>query len=204
MKSPQQVNINPANAILVIVDMQNKFCRPGGRWFTETSAAVVPGVITAVSSLVTKARGAHIPIIYIQSVRNNREPAFLAFDDEPQPEDDAWGNEIIDEIKPGEGDIIIQKSSHDSFYQTELDRVLDKLVTDPGHCQALITGGAINVCAYHAVLGFHVRQYWTVVPIDAVYYSRREGKDLAMEMLSWRAYRNVFFSRTDLIEVSEY
>ena len=194
MKSLQKVTINPANAILVIVDMQNDFCRAEGKWFTGISARVMPGVISAVNDLVKRARGARIPDIYIQSIPESSSE---------KPLDNPWGIQIIDEIKPGERDTVIRKSSHDAFYQTDLDRVLTKLVPEPALCQAMVTGGAVNVCAYHAILGFHVRNYWTVVPVDGVYYSREDGKELALEMLSWRAYRNVFFSRTDLIEVSE-
>lgn len=203
MKSLQNISINPGNAILVIVDVQNEFCKEGGkRYSPQTSARIAPGVISAIQSLVTRARPAHIPIIYIQSVRTLQEPEFTVFHQEPHLELGSWSSQIVDELRPQEEDIVVQKFSHDAFYQTRLDEVLPKLVPDPTRCYAVVTGGAINVCVYHAVLGFYLRNYWTVVPVDGVFYSKEDGKQLALELLSWRAYPSVFLSRTDLIQVS--
>ena len=113
-----------------------------------------------------------------------------------------WAVEIVEELKPQERDIIVQKFSHDPFFRPDLDRVLDRLVPDPTRYYAIVTGGAVNVCAYHTVMGFHLRNYWTVVPVDSVYYSSDADNQRALEQFSHPAYPNVFLSRSDLIEVS--
>lgn len=202
MKSLQNISINPANAILVIVDAQNEFLKPGGKWYSQTSAQVAPGAILAIRGLTERAREAGIPIIYIQSVRTLQEPEFTVFGQEPHLKVGTWATAIVEELKPRGKDIIVRKSSHDPFYKTNLDEVLQRLVPDPTRYYAVVTGGAINVCAYHTILGFYLRSYWTVVPVDAVFYSRESGKQLALELLSWAAYPNIFLSRSDLIEVS--
>ena len=162
----------------------------------------MPGVISAIQGLAERSRGAGIPIIYIQSVRTLREPEFTVFGGEPKLEIGTWAVEIVDEIKPHEGDIVVQKFSHDPFYKKDLDKVLKRLVPDSTMYYAVVTGGAVNVCAYHAVMGFHLRDYWTVVPVDSVYYPDDAGNQRALEQFSFPAYPNVFLSRSDLIEVS--
>lgn len=203
MKALQKVRINRQNAILVIVDMQNEFCKPGGKLYTETNARIMPGVISAIQGLAGQARSAGIPIIYIQGVRTLREPEFTVFGMEPHIQIGTKAVEIIEELKPEKEDAVIQKFCHDPFYQPDLDRVLQKLVPDPTRCCAVVTGGAINICVYHIVMGFHLRNYWTVVPVDSVFYMNEPDKGIALEQFSHQAYPNIFLSRSDLIEVSK-
>ena len=203
MKPLQNFSINKQNAILVIVDIQNEFAKPEGKLGSAVSAKIMPGVISTVQGLADQARSAGIPIIYIQSVRTLKEPEFTVFGRQPHLEIGTWASEIVDELKPHEGDTVIQKFSHDPFYRQDLDEVLEKLVPDPAKCYAVVTGGAINVCVYHTVMGFHLRNYWTVVPVDCVYYISEEGRDRALGQYSEeRPYPNVFLSRSDLIEIA--
>ena len=202
MKSLQNVSINPANAILMIVDVQNHFANPGGKRYTETSARIVPGVISAIQGLAEKARSAGIPIIYIQSVRTGQEPEFTIFGKEPHLKLGTWAAEIVEELKPQEGEIVVQKFSHDPFYRPDLDEVLQRLVPDPTRHYAILTGGAINICLYHTAMGFHLRNYWTVVLVDSVYYLEESANQRALEQFSGLGYPNIFLSRSDLIEVS--
>jgi nicotinamidase-related amidase len=203
MKALQRIQINPENAILIIVDMENEFCKAGGKLYTETSARIMPEVISAIQGLAERTRRAGIPIIYIQSVRTLQEPEFTVFGMEPHLELGTWSAEIVDELRPNEGDVVVQKFSHDPFYKPDLDLVLQRLVPDPTRYYAVVTGGAINVCVYHTVMGFHLRSYWTVVPVDSVYYLSDSGNQRALEQFSEHApYPNIFLSRSDLIEVS--
>ena len=203
MKGLQSIQINRENAILVIVDMENEFCKPGGKLYSETSARIMPGVISAIHGLAERVRSAGIPIIYIQSARTLQEPEFTVFGTEPVLKLETWAAEIVEELEPQKGDIIVRKFSHDPFYKPDLDRVLQNLVRDPTWCYAVVTGGAINVCAYHTVMGFYLRNYWTVVPVDSVYYLGDPDNQRALEQFSHLAYPNVFLSRSDLIEVSQ-
>ncbi len=171
--------------------------------YSETSARIVPGVISAIDGLAEQSRDAGIPIIYIQSVRTLQEPYFTVFSKEPYLKIETWAAEIVDELKPHEGDIVIQKFCHDPFYKTNLDQVLERLVTDPTKYYAIITGGVINVCLYDAVMGFHLRNYWTVVPVDCAFYSNDSANQIALQQFSHPAYPNVFLSRSNLIEVSQ-
>ncbi|MFC2003475.1 isochorismatase family cysteine hydrolase [Chloroflexota bacterium] len=203
MKSLQNIYINPGNSILMIVDMENEFCKPGGKWYSETSSRIMPGVISGTSGLAERCRSAGIPIIYIQSVRTLREPEFTVFGREPHLEVGTWAVEITGELKPHEGDIVIQKFCSDPFYETSLNQVLQRLVPDPTRYYAIVTGGTVNACVYHAVMGFFLRHYWTVVPVDCVFYLDDSAKQMALELFSVQAYPNVLLSRSDLIEVCQ-
>lgn len=203
MKTPQSIHINRGNAVMVIVDVQNEFCKPGGKGLTPRRAQIMPGVISAIRGLSQRARGAGIPIIYVQSVRTLHEPEVTVFGKAPSLQAGSWGVEIVEELKPQPGDIVVQKFSHDPFYKTDLDRVLQSLVSDPTQCYAIVTGGGISVCHYHGVMGFYLRNYWTVVPLDCVHYMDDAANQRALEQFSLTAYPNIFLSRSDLIKVSK-
>jgi nicotinamidase-related amidase len=202
MKSEQAVSINPANSIFVVVDVQNEFCKPGGARYTDTSARLMPTFIPAIQGLEEKVREAKIPIIYVHSVRTLKEAEFTVFGRDNHLGMGSWGAEIIDEVKPQAGDVVIDKFSHDCFLRKDMDEALSELVPDPTNCQVIITGGAINVCVYHATMGFYLRDYWTVVATDCCFYGVDAAKDIAMTQFSLAAYPNIFLTRSDLIDVS--
>jgi nicotinamidase-related amidase len=105
---------------------------------------------------------------------------------------------VGDEIQPKSGEFVVRKSSYDCFYGTEIEQVLRSLgFTDysPGSVHrnrarnkssAIITGTVSNVCVEKAVIGFYLRGFDVVVPIDCIAAST----DYAQ---SWALYQ---FSRT--------
>jgi nicotinamidase-related amidase len=203
MKALQSIRIDPDNAILVIVDVENEFCKPDGKLYSEVSTRVAPRVISAIQELSERARNAGIHIIYIQSVRTLQETEFAVFGQEPILQIGTWASKIVDELEPQKGDIVVQKFCHDPFFNTDLEQVLRRLVPDPTNYYAVVTGGDVGVCLYHTVMGFHLRDYWTIVPVDCVYYSSEARNQRALEQFSDPPYPNVFLSRSDLIEVSK-
>jgi ureidoacrylate peracid hydrolase len=203
LKKLQKIYTNAGNAVLIVVDVQNEFCKPAGKMYSETCDCIMAGVTSAMQDLISKAHGEKIPVIYIQSVRTLEEPEIGVFNVRPILKLGTWNSEIIDEIKPESGDTIVQKFSHDPFFKPDLDNVLKKLVPDPTHCYAIVVGGVTNVCVYHTVMGLHVRDYWVVVPVDCIYYMDEAGHKRGLDQFSESGpYPNVFLSRSDLIEIS--
>jgi ureidoacrylate peracid hydrolase len=204
MKKLQNLFINRENAILVIVDVENEFCKPGGKLFTRTAEKIAPGVFSNIRVLAEKARQAQVPVIYIQSMRTLREAEFTVYKRLPTLEQGTWSSEICEEVKPQKGDIVIPKFCHDPFLRPDLDTVLKRLVPEPARCYAIITGGAINICVYQTVMGFHEREYWTAVVLDSVYYTDDESYRNAVAQYSISgAFPNIFLTRSDLIVFSE-
>lgn len=202
MKTLQNIQMTPQNSILVIVDMENEHCKPGGKKFSPFKTQVMPGVIDNIRRLLEQARDTGITTIYVQSVRTLKEPEFTVFGREQNLELGTWGVEIVEELKPNPGEIVVQKFTHDPFYRPDLDRVLRKLVADPTAYYVVVTGGGIATCVRAAVMGFHLRDYWTVVPVDCVYYGSEPDNQQALEHFSQGGYPNIFLSRLDLIEIS--
>ncbi|MFC1907016.1 hypothetical protein ACFLW8_02910 [Chloroflexota bacterium] len=41
MKSLQNIKINTGNSVIVIMDAQNEFLKPDGKWYSATSASLL-------------------------------------------------------------------------------------------------------------------------------------------------------------------
>jgi nicotinamidase-related amidase len=202
LKTLQSIYANRTNAVLVIVDVQNRNCHPDGESWDEHKARVVPPALAVIRGLVDRARDAEVPIVYIQSVRTHDEPEVTVFGYKKGMKIGSWDVEIAEEIKPRPQDHVVQKFSHDAFFRTGMDAVLAELVADPTQCYALVVGGATNLCVYHAVMGLYLRNFWTVVVTDGCYTRYDEGRDRALAQFSEPSYPNIFLSRADLIELS--
>ena len=203
LKEAHPIYANPANTILLVVDMQNEFCKPGGAIFDhELSPTQMTTVIDATRGLTHKAREVGIPIIHIQSLRTLEEPEFTAFNERPIVKEGTWAAEIIDELKPQEHDIVVEAWSHDPFHRTRLDYIVKGLADVPTNSQVIITGGHICGSVYLTVMGFYFRHYWTVVPLDTL-YGDDEGMEFSLKQFSKDNLPSIFFTRSDLVEFSK-
>ena len=65
--------------------------------------------------------------------------------------------------------------------------------------RVIVVGVMSNVCVYHAVLGFHIRHYETILPIDCTTGSNG-AEDLVVSQLTLPAYAyNVTLTESDRI-----
>jgi len=102
--------MNVGKTALVIIDVQEAmFLYPDDKLYDEI------GVMNRITSLISKARLAEVPIVYIQHTS----------DEEYTKGTSTW--EISSLVTPQEGDLIIEKPTWDAFHQTPLHDELQKL-----------------------------------------------------------------------------
>jgi nicotinamidase-related amidase len=202
MKETHPIYANPGNTVLVVVNMQNEFCKPGGIIHDERALGQMPQVISAISNLTQQARKSGIPIIHIQSLRTLEEPQFTVYGDTPVVKEGTWASEIVDELKPHEEDIVVESWWHDPFYKTKLNHIVEGLVDDPTKSHAIVVGGDMVGCLYLTTMGFYLRNHWTVVPTDAV-YGDQEGEEFALAQFSKSSLPSVFLTRSEMVEFSK-
>ena len=197
MKAVQDIFVNRHNAVLLIVDMQNKL-KPGGEHYQEDSVttSVMPGVIAATRRLRSQSHRAGVQVLYTQSLRTGNEPRVTVFGRAPKNMVGSWDVEIMDELRPRPNDLVLPKFTSDPFYKTDLDAVLQRLVPDPTQCYAILAGGSVNFCVYHAAMGFYLRNYRVVVVSDAVYYHTSEAMDRSLAQFSESAYPSILLSHS--------
>ena len=190
------VELDPEQSVLVIVDMENDFCKPGGFLYHPDG---VDEVIPKLQALLERCRNQGVQRLFVQSVRYQDSPEYARFGQTPFILKGTWGSAYIEEVAPIEGEPVIEKNTHDCFYKTEMDSTLERLKILPESHDIIVTGVAVNVCVYHAVIGFHVRHYNVIVPIDCC-AGWPEGQKILEKQMRTDAYDyNVKVTQSELI-----
>ena len=145
---------------VLIVDMMNDFCKPGGRMVLEDGYLIVEPI----QRLVAAARAHKIPIVWIcQKYRMDK------YDKVTEKRvgtcyEGTWGAEQIDELPILPEDYVVNKRRYSGFFQTDLDLTL----RDMG-CEKVIVGGAVtNICVRGTVADAFQLDYEVFVPKDCV------------------------------------
>jgi ureidoacrylate peracid hydrolase len=154
-----QITLDPARTAVVVVDMVNDFCKPGGKM-------VLPGCETLVPqqrAVIRAARNAGAPVIWVhdshrKGMRRDRE--FLKRT--PHCEEGSWGTAIIDELEARVDEIHVAKHRYSAFFQTDLDVTLKDMVID----QIVVFGVVTNICVRSTVHDAFFNGYEVVVPRD--------------------------------------
>ncbi|MEX0649032.1 MAG: cysteine hydrolase [Balneolaceae bacterium] len=175
---------NPNRGALVIIDMQNDFCSPGG--WTDASGLdykkcrkAIPGIQNAIES--ARNFGMWIVWVYWQNrpdLRNLGAPTLYSFKHEPSQKgigeelengqiltEDSWGGDIVDDLKPlmDEEDIHVHKVRMSGFYGTHLDQVF----RSQGINTIFLTGVNTDQCVTTTMEDAYFRDYNAVLLSDA-------------------------------------
>jgi nicotinamidase-related amidase len=168
---PFEFSFEVGSTALVIIDMQRDFVEPGG--FGETLGndvsllqAIVPACQTVlaawrgVGGLVVHTRETHSPDLSDcpPAKRNRGAPTLRIGDVGPmgrilvagEP-----GNQIIAELAPTEGEIVIDKPGKGAFYATELQSILQ----DTGITHLIFMGVTTEVCVQTSMREANDRGY---------------------------------------------
>jgi ureidoacrylate peracid hydrolase len=160
---------------VVVVDMQNDFCAPDGFFASvgvDVSACLA--IVPQIQRILAAARAAGLPILYTRM--SNSPDAMLPLQHRILPGRDRMtartavcvtgtsGAEIVDELAPEDGDLIVDKSQYSAFFKTELEDLLSARGIDT----VVVTGATTNVCVDSFVRDAYFRAIDVVVVGDAV------------------------------------
>jgi ureidoacrylate peracid hydrolase len=144
---PEPITIDCSKTAVVVVDMQNDFAAPGGM-FDRAGIDISPirQALAPTQNVLAAARKGSLPIVYIKMEFQPDLSDFGAVDDpnriKHRPFDvgerrktpngregrtlikDTWNTEIVTELAPRPGDLIISKNRYSGFYQTDLHATL--------------------------------------------------------------------------------
>jgi nicotinamidase-related amidase len=194
MDTEPVVELPSKRSALIIVDMQAEGC--------ERHGAGVKPAIRNIRALLDRFRRANGKIIHVQSVRKKDRPEFTFFGKAYSLIEDSPAVEFVEELKPDAGEPVVKKYSHDCFYQTSMEEELRKFDLRPCRDHIVVTGIGSNNCVYHAVIGFHIRNYIVHVPEDCIHASRADGQQFALSQFRSPAYNfNVKVTRSEEIKL---
>lgn len=175
---------------VVAVDLQNMYLDQDKRdLFGWPPIWEFDRVIAECALLFDHCRSAGIPIIYTRQVARadgaDATPSMVELarrhgshdSDSPVGSSAEWGSQILDAVKPHEGDIVIEKRRWDSFFNTDLAQILRNL----GARRLVVAGLQTNVCVETTARTAMMMNFDVAVPEDAV---STDGRDLHFAALN--------------------
>lgn len=157
--SEERTQLDPARVAVIVVDMINEFCKPGGKMVLPGYEALVRPQL----SVIDAAREASVPIVWVhdshrRNMRRDREWAKRA----PHGLEGTWATEIIQDLGARTDDIHVIKHRYSSFFQTDLDVTLKDMLV----AQLVVFGVVTNICVRSTVHDAFFNGYEVVVPRD--------------------------------------
>jgi biuret amidohydrolase len=191
---PYPFAFDPRTTAFLVIDMQRDFVEPGG--FGETLgndvsllAAVVPPLRVALAAArgaglsVVHTREGHLPDLSdLPPAKLNRGRPSLRIGD-PGPKGrilirGEYGHDIVDELAPVAGELVVDKPGKGSFHATNLHEELQFR----GITSLVVTGVTTEVCVHTTVREANDRGYECLVLSDCVgsYFPEFQRVGLAM------------------------
>ena len=169
-------------SVLIIVDMQNDFLHRDGNFShiarghpeANIDMPFLIGTIPNVKRLADAFRAAGRPVVYLAHVLkpDYSDAAFPYWRVGIEPAsgnrthcvEGTWGAQIIDDLKPQEGEHLIVKKGFGGFSNTPLDTVLRNM----GVTTCVVSGVTTCVCVSNTVRGGVEYNYQMILVSDAV------------------------------------
>ncbi|EGD60757.1 pyrimidine utilization protein B [Novosphingobium nitrogenifigens DSM 19370] len=182
---PEPLAVDPATTAVIVIDMQNAYASLGG--YVDLAGFDISGAaqtITRIAKVLDTARASGIQIVYLQngwdpdyveaggpgSPNWHKSNALKAMRQRPELSGKllargTWDYDIVDALKPREGDIRVAKPRYSAFFNSQLDSVL----RSRGIRTLVFVGIATNVCVESTLRdGFHL-EYFGVMLEDATH-----------------------------------
>ena len=193
---PERIALDLARSAVIVVDMQNDFGSQGGIFdHAGIDISIVRRAIDPTRKVLAAARNAGIKIIYLK-MGFSSDLSDLGAEDSPNrmrhlqfgvgqasvaPDSregrflirDTWNTDIVAELTPEPGDLVLYKHRFSGFYETELDNVLQRLEIR----NLIFTGCTTSICVESTIRDAMFRDYRCVLLADCT--GEPIGGDLA-------------------------
>lgn len=169
--------LRPAHTALLVVDMQNDFCAPGGL-ISKDGRDIAPAQALGrrLPAFIASARQAGVMVVFIRCVYTSERNFYLSdvwleqaarkreggYTRIPVCREGEWEGDFYGDVRPQPGDVVVAKHRYDAFHNTDLDLIL----RSNGIRTVALTGVVTNVCVETTAREAFVRDYYVVAVDD--------------------------------------
>lgn len=182
---PEAITFAAEQTALIVVDMQNAYASQGGYLdLAGFDVSATKPVIENIKTAVAAAREAGMLIVWFQngwdsdyveaggpgSPNFHKSNALKTMRKQPELQGKllakgSWDYQLVDELVPQPGDIVLPKPRYSGFFNTPLDSIL----RSHGIRHLVFTGIATNVCVESTLRDGFFLEYFGVVLADATH-----------------------------------
>ena len=206
---PESLDIDLKQTAVIVVDIQNSFASKGGLF--DLMGLDISGAAPAVDvnrRLLDAARASGVQIIYLRmnykpdlsnaggpvSPNYHRESALIMMRERPELDgkllvEGQWDSEIVEQLTPQPGDMVISKPRFSGFCGTSLESDL----RGRNKRYLLFTGIATNICVESTARDAYFCEFWPILVEDAMAH---QGPDFCRQATIWN-FETVFGWVTD-------
>ena len=182
---PEPITIDTHKAALIVIDMQNDFGSPGGMFDRAgIDISAIRQAIEPTKRAIAAARQQAIPIVYVKmgfrpdlsdagppdSPNRTKHVRVHAGKTVQAPDGSesrilirgTWNTDIVSELAPLAGDIVMYKHRFSAFFETQLDDILKGLKAE----YLIFTGCTTSVCVESTIRDAMFRNYSCVLLED--------------------------------------
>ena len=189
---PYSFALDPATTALVVIDMQRDFLEPGG--FGEllgNDVSLLWAAVDPLRAVLAAAREAGMTIIHTREGHRpdmtDCPPAKFArgeFIGTDSPKGrilirGEYGHDIVDDLAPAPGEVVLDKPGKGSFFATDLDLILRNLQIT----SLIVTGVTTEVCVHTTVREANDRGYECLLLADCCGATDQGNHDAAVKMV---------------------
>ena len=194
-------SIDRNDSVLLVIDMQNEFVKPGwtSSWIPEATRQV-----PKIKKVIDICRKQNVPVIYTVFSNTNMyldRPKYgyampNRFSD--LGTDETWfsAGEVWQELAPADNELIIHKCSYGAFYDTPLETILKNL----GKNTIIISGTLTNCCCGTTARQGYERGFKVVVGSDITSTYTQEMQEAELNTLRF-AFARVMTSEEIINEL---
>jgi biuret amidohydrolase len=170
-------------AALIVIDMQQSYSQP----FEQAGIPLMTGFaeqVDRVVGVVEACRAAGVPVVFTQEVHRRNLVDFgreLDGDESIHCLEGDPGTELVEELRPREGDYLIAKRRYSCFFGTDLEILLRGLDVQT----LLLVGGLTDVCVCYTFADAHQWNYHVRVLEDCVLGSTAERHQAALSAMEY-------------------
>lgn len=187
---PEPIPVEVSRTAVIVIDMQNAYASPGG--YLDLAGFDISGaarVIANTKAVLEVARAAGMPVIYFQngwdadyveaggpgSPNFHKSNALKTMRERPELQGTllakgTWDYELVEELRPHPGDIVLHKTRYSGFFNSQLDSTL----RSRNIRNIVVVGIATNVCVESTLRDGFFLEYFGIVLEDATHQAGPE------------------------------
>ena len=191
---PEPIRVAVDQTAVIVIDMQNAYASKGG--YLDLAGFDIEGadrVISQSAKVLDTARAAGMPVIYFQngwdeayveaggpgSPNYHKSNALKTMRARPELQGrllarGGWDYELVEDLAPKPGDIVLPKTRYSGFFNSQLDSVL----RSRGIRNLVFVGIATNVCVESTLRDGFFLEYFGILLEDA---TRQAGPEFLQQ-----------------------